>query len=69
MLRESNLTRKPYEKLGTSEGILIVFVDGITRVVRMEIATAITHKLGPFRVATTHLIAIRSTDRIAEILE
>ena len=33
------------------------------------IATAITHKLSPFRVATTLLIAIRSTDRIAEILE
>ena len=69
MLRESNLTRKRCQKLGTSEGILIVFVDNITRVVRMEIATAITHKLGPFRVATTHPTAIRSTDRIAEILE
>ena len=69
MFRKSNLTRKPYQKLGTSDGILIVFVDNITRVVRMEIATAITHKLCPSRVATTHPIAIRSTDRIAEIRE
>ena len=69
MFRKSNLTWKPYEKLGTSEGILIVFVDNIYRVVRMEIVTAITHKLCPFRVATTHSIAIGSTDRIAEIFE
>ena len=69
MFRKSNLTRKPYQKLGTSEGILIMFVDNITQVVRMEIATAITHKLVPFRVATAHSPAIRSTDWIAEIFE
>ena len=69
MFRKSNLTRKPYQILGTSNGIFEVFSDNITSVVRMEIATAITHKLCPFRVATTHTIAIWSTDRISEILE
>ena len=69
MLWESDLTRKPHQILGTSKGILKVFSDNITSVVRMEIATAITHKLIPFRVATTHSPAIRSTDRIAEIFE
>jgi hypothetical protein len=64
MFRKSNLTWKPYEKLRTSDRILIVFVDNINCVVRMEIVTAVTHKLCPFRVATTHTIAVWSTDRI-----
>ena len=69
MLGESDLTRKPHQILGTSKGILKVFSDNITSVVRMEIAMAKTHKLVPFRVATTHSPAIRSTDWIAEIFE
>ena len=69
MFRKSDLTWKPYEKLGTSERILIVFVDNVHRVIRVEMITAVTHKLCPFRVATTHTIAIWSTDRISEILE
>ena len=69
MFRKSNLTRKPYQILGTSNGIFEVFSDNITSVVRMEIATAVTHKLVPFRVATAHSPAIRSTDWIAEIFE
>ena len=63
MFRESNLTWKPDEKLGTSERIFIVFGDNVYRVVRMKMITAVTHKLCPFRVATTH------TNRISEILE
>ena len=69
MFRKSDLTRKPYQILGTSNGIFEVFSDNITSVVRMEIATAVTHKLVPFRVATAHSPAIRSTDWIAEIFE
>ena len=69
MFRKSNLTRKPYQILGTSNGIFKVFSDNITSVIRMEIATAIMHKLVPFRVATAHSPAIRSTDWIAEIFE
>ena len=69
MFRKSDLTRKPHEILGTSNGIFEVFSDNITSVVRMEIATAVTHKLVPFRVATAHSPAIRSTDWIAEIFE
>ena len=69
MLVESYLTLKPHQILGTSKGIFKVFSDNITSVVRIEIATAITHKLVPFRVATTHSPAIRSTDWIAEIFE
>ena len=63
MFRKSNLTWKPYEKLGTSERIFIVFGDNVYRVVRMKMITAVTHKLCPFRVATTH------PNRISEILE
>ena len=66
---KSNLTWKPYEKLGTSERILIVFVDNVLRVIRVEMITAVTHKLCPFRVAITHTIAIWRTNRISEIFE
>ena len=38
MFRKSDLTRKPYQILGTSNGIFEVFSDNITSVVRMEIA-------------------------------
>ena len=66
---ESALTWKPDKKLGTSKMIFIMFSDNITSLVRTEIATAITHKLVPFGVATTHHGGCCSTYWIAEILE
>ena len=69
MFRESNLTLKPYEKLGTSERVFIVFGDNVYSVVRMKMITAVTHKLCPFGVATTHHGGRCNTYGILEIFE